>query len=230
MTARFNALLVEGVPGIGKSTLIDALLRRHVDSAPVRKVRTLVHLAQTHTYGPLAAAEDAGTLTVVDNRAHLARIVGLIEWLHAGVQHPKHPPCYVLIDTLHLTHCLRPGVVTWDDVAEFDHRLAALGCKLLLLRASADVVRERTIAARTETEFLREYARKFGRTDDELHAHFLHEQRRFEEMFACSAMAGLSLANDGAVEDVVDRAFDLWRHPSRSGGSVGLSSPRCAAT
>ncbi|HEY6237472.1 MAG TPA: hypothetical protein VIW69_20400 [Candidatus Elarobacter sp.] len=211
MTARFNALLVEGVPGIGKSTLIDALLRRHVDSAPARKLRTLVHLAQTHTFGPLAAPGDAGTLTVPANRAHLERIAGMMEWLHADVQHPAHPPCFVVIDTLHLTHCLRPGVLEWSDVAEFDDRLAALGCKLLLLRAQSNVVRERSVDARWETSFVRDYAVRFGRTHDELHAYFLREQERFADMFARSAMPKLQLANDGAVEDVLDEAYALWR-------------------
>ncbi len=206
----FSALLVEGVPGIGKSTLIDALLRRHVAAAQPRQVRTLVHLAQTHTFGPLAALSDAGTLTLADNRAHLERIVGMMEWLHAGVQHPAHPPCFVLIDTLHLTHCLRPGVVQWNDVAAFDDRLAALGCKLLLLRAEADVVRERSVDARWATAFVQEYAVKFGRTHDELHAHFLREQDRFAELFTRSAMPKLALSNDGAVGDVLDAAAAVW--------------------
>ncbi len=216
MTARFNALLVEGVPGVGKSTVIDALLRRHVESAPPRKLRTLVHLAQTHTFGPLAAPGDAGTLTVEDNRAHLERITGILEWLHAGVEHPAHPPCFVLIDTLHLTHCLRPGVVQWSDVSAFDDRLAAIGCKLLLLRAQAGVIRERSVDARWETSFVQDYAVKFGRTPEELHAYFLREQGRFADMFACSAMPKLEFANDGAAEDLIDEAYGLWRADDRA--------------
>ena len=216
VTAQFNALLVEGVPGIGKSTLIDTLLRRHMAEAAARKVRTLLHLAQTHTFGPLAAPADAGTLTVRDNRAHLRRVVALLEWLHAGVQHPAHPPCFVLIDTLHLTHCLRPGVVRWSDVADFDARLAALGCKLLLLRAGTDVVRERSVETRWATPFVQDYAVKFGRTHDELHAYFLREQHRFTELFASSAMPKLALSNDGAVGDVVDQADALWRAANRA--------------
>jgi MoxR-like ATPase len=42
-----HALLVEGVPGIGKSTVIDAMIRRHVASADKTRIRTLLHLSQT---------------------------------------------------------------------------------------------------------------------------------------------------------------------------------------
>src|SRR5258708_17595248 len=109
----FKALLVEGTSGVGKSTLIDALIRRHVCGSAPRKIRSLVHLAQSHTYGPLARPEDLGTLTVTDNLRHLDRIVDLLEWLHASGQEHARPWCFVIADTLHLTHCVRPGIVKW---------------------------------------------------------------------------------------------------------------------
>jgi hypothetical protein len=31
-----------------------------------------------------------------------------------------------LVDTLHLTQCLRPGVLAWDGVKTIDERLAAI--------------------------------------------------------------------------------------------------------
>ena len=130
--------------------------RPNIGSAGTRHIRTLVHLCQAHTYGPLAPAEDAGTLTVSDNLSHLEQIVSTLEWLHRSVKDHPRPSCFVLIDTLHLTHCLRPGVLTWTDAAAFDRRLAVIGCKLLLLRAAAEVVWRRSIAARADWPFLRE--------------------------------------------------------------------------
>jgi hypothetical protein len=219
----FKALLVEGVPGIGKSTVIDALIRRHANSTAPRKIRTLVHLAQSHTYGPLARAEDSGTLTVEQSVAHLERIAGIIEWLHAGVQEHRKPWCFVVIDTLHLTHCLRPGVVEWTDVVPIDRRLAQVGCKLLLLTGTRDTIWRRSIEDRTESQFL-EYARKFGRTDADLHAHFAGEQVKFRGMFERSEMPRISMSNDGDVEDVVDTAYRFWRDETRRTAAVGAST------
>jgi hypothetical protein len=206
----FKALLVEGTSGAGKSTLIDELIRRHVNSAPQRKIRTLVHLAQSHTYGPLAAPEDDGKLTVEDNVRHLEHIVGMLEWLHASVQEHNRPWCFAVMDTLHLTHCVRPGVVKWKDVAAFDQRLAALGCKLLFVQAAPAALWEWGIEPRKKEQFILEYARKFGRTHEEIHQHFVREQQILARLSSQSVMPRLVLTNEGSPQHVADEAYKFW--------------------
>jgi hypothetical protein len=208
-SAPFQALLVEGTSGVGKSTLIDALIRRHVGTAAPRKIRSVVHLAQSHTYGPLAVSEDRG-LTVDENLLHLERIVGAAEWLHASVQEHTRPWCFLLIDTLHLTHCVRPGVVKWRDVAPYDARLAALGCKMLFLQTSPKEIWERGIKPRMKEQFILEYAKKLGGTLEEIHEYFVREQDAMAGLFAQSAMPKLQLSSDGAAEGVLDAAHKFW--------------------
>jgi hypothetical protein len=207
----FKALLVEGTSGVGKSTLIDALLRRHVHTSLPRKIRTLVHLAQSHTYGPLAVPEDHGTLTVDENGCHLERIVGTIEWLQASVREHTRPWCFVVVDTLHLTHCVRPGVVKWSDVDPFDRRLATVECKLLFLKTTPETIWERGITPRANEQFMQEYAKKFGRTPEEIHSYFVREQETLMELFSRSAMPKLLLQNDGAIgHQTLDDAWQFW--------------------
>ncbi len=206
----FKALLVEGTSGAGKSTFIDALIRRHVRSCAPRKIRSLIHLAQSHTYGPLARPEDNGTLTVDANLRHLDRIVGTMEWLHASVQEHLRPWCFVLIDTLHLTHCMRPGVVNWSDVEAIDRRLAALGCQLLFLKVAPATIWERGIVPRAAEQFIQEYAKKFGRTHAEIHDHFVREQDDLEKLFSRSAMPKLMLQNDDSPHTVLEDASQFW--------------------
>ena len=204
-------LLIEGAPGLGKSTILDHLVRRHVAEAEERRIRTLLHLTQAHTYGPLAVGEDHGTLTRGDGIGHLERVVGLLEWLVASLWSEERTKCFALVDTLHLTHCLRPGVVRWSDVIPFDRRLAALGCRLLLLDATDETVRARTVAAREETSFIRDYALgRFGRNEAELTLHFQRERDKFREMFAESAMPKLRLAAEASVPECVTAAARFW--------------------
>jgi predicted ATPase len=73
----FKGLIVEGTSGVGKSTLIDALLRHHATVAEPRRMRSIMHLAQSHIYGPLAWGEDDGTLTIAENQRHLERNGGV---------------------------------------------------------------------------------------------------------------------------------------------------------
>jgi hypothetical protein len=207
--APFEALLIEGTSGVGKSTLIDALIRRHVDAALPRKIRSLIHLAQSHTYGPLAITEDRG-LTVAENVQHLDGIVSTLEWLHASVQEHSRPWCFVILDTLHLTHCVRPGVVKWPDVAPIDRRLAALGCKLLMLSSSPQTIWQRGIVPRVEEQFLLEYARKFGKNHHEIHSYFVREQETLADLFSRSAMPKLVMTADRPLDRSLDAAYSFW--------------------
>lgn len=205
----FKAMLIEGTSGVGKSTLIDALIRRHVNGSAPRKTRSLIHLAQSHTYGPLAVPEDHGTLTVEANQGHDERIVSMIEWLHKSVQEHTKPWCFVLIDTLHLTHCVRPGLVRWNDIETFDRRLAAVGCKLLFLQVAPATIWQRGIVSRMDEQFIQEYARKLGKTHEEIHQHFVREQETLRDLFSLSTMLKLLLQNDGTA-NVVEEASRFW--------------------
>jgi len=216
----FHALLVEGVPGIGKSTLIDGLIRRHVDSSDARRIRSFLHLAQSHTYGPLAPAEDRGTLMPSENARLLDRLVGILEVMHDDLRHCDKP-CFVVIDTLHLTHCLRPGVIAWQDAAPFDLRLERIGCRLLLLVGNEETLRARTVDARRGSQFLDEYALKFGQTPEAIHRHFVGEQVAFRNLFERSALEKRVFENDGTLDTIVGEAYEFWTQKEAKSALIG---------
>ena len=91
-----------------------------------------------------------------------------------------------------------------------DQRLAAIGCKLVLLTASEETIWERTIKEKADSQFLSEYALKFGRTHQELHAHFVGEQIHFKSMFDQSAMPKILIQNDGELKNILGQAYDFW--------------------
>jgi hypothetical protein len=177
-----------------------------------RRLRTVVHLTQAHTYGPLAPDEDAGTLSRERCMAHLADVVGMLEWLAASVADEAAVKCFVLVDCLHLTACLRPGVVGWDDMAAVDERLAALGCRLLLLDGDDTTVRERAVRARWDSEFIQGYGlRRFGPGEADLVAHFQRERDTFRDLFSRSALAKLRIPSEAPEAATADAAFRFWR-------------------
>ena len=120
----------------------------------------------------------------------------------------------VVVDTLHLTQCLRPGVLEWDDVAAIDRRLSALVARLLLLDADDDTVRRRTVEARAETEFIRGYSLgRFGEDEDGVVRHFLRERDRFRELFDPSALVKQRISAETPAATIIDAALTLWLEP-----------------
>lgn len=203
-----KVILVEGVSGIGKSTLIDTLLQTYIQEH--RSIRTLLHLTQAHTYGPLAPYEDLETLTVDKNLSHLRSITSFLSWYMRSLLCETTPKFYGLIDTLHITHCFRPGIVTWEDVKEIDQQLADLQVKLLFLKAHDETIWTRGIWRRREVEFITGYGQKFGTSLKAIHHYFIQEQADMEKMLQQSSMDKLILTIDQPLETYFRQAYDFW--------------------
>jgi len=109
MPMNSKILIIGGTSGIGKSHFADALIRKYVNEN--NKLRSLLHLTQAHTYGPLAMDEDQQTLTKAMNEAHLRRVHDTLQWFVSAVANERKVKFFCLIDTLHLTHCFRPGTL-----------------------------------------------------------------------------------------------------------------------
>jgi len=67
-------------------------------------------------------------------------------------------------------------VVTWNDVANFDQQISSLGCKLIFLEASKEVIWERTVWSRRDNEFITHYGEKYGSSLEGIHDYFVQEQ------------------------------------------------------
>lgn len=204
-------LLVEGTSGVGKSTLIDRLVRRLIADRPPRKLRTLLHLTQAHTYGPLAPGEDDGSLTVDDNLRHLQTLVSMLEWQVLALTAETRVKFFGIVDTLHLTHCHRPGMLGWDHVRSLDRRLARLGAKLVFLRAPPETLWRRGIEPRIHEHFIQGYARpRFGPTLTDVHRHFVREQAAMLEQLRETALPTLVLDANDDPSARLEAAYAHW--------------------
>lgn len=204
-----HLLLVEGIPTSGKSTLIDTLVRDRVASAPIRGIRTLVSLTQNHTWGPLVPAEDAGTLTRQDTIAHLQTVGEHLSWLVRAAARGNMPQPFIVVDTLHITPCVRRGL-EWRDVESLDAALAGLGARLLFLRVSAQTVWRRLFEGEERAAFRDGYARRFGKTPEAMHAYFMREQERMERLYEVSSLQKQILHADRPLTQYVGTARDFW--------------------
>ncbi len=202
-------LLVEGICGVGKSTLINNLIKHNTEFAK-EKDRTFLHLTQIHTYGPLAPDEDSLSLTKEKNIKHLEEIYNILKWHVNSIGSRENIKFLCLIDTLHITHCVRPGIVDWEDVKEYDNKLKELGCKSIFLKANDENIRKRTIDSRKENKSLMNYYKKFGNTSEEIHNYFINEQKELNSMFDKSKLHKKLLDVNCSEKNYVETVYNFW--------------------
>jgi predicted AAA+ superfamily ATPase len=76
-------ILIEGIPGTGKTTLINLLIKRYVTEN--EKIKTLFHLSQLHTYRPIVSDEDNFYASKTETLNHLKKnyncLIGVFQWV-----------------------------------------------------------------------------------------------------------------------------------------------------
>ncbi len=201
-------LIIEGTSGIGKSTLIDGLIRKYVSEN--QKLRSLLHLTQAHTYGPLAIYEDQNTLTKGMNMEHLNNIYKILDWSVSSLKYEHRIKFFCIIDTLHLTHCVRPGIIKFTDIEGFDNQLKTLECKLVFIKAESQTIWERGILPRKNEEFILQYGKKFGNTLEEIHQYFIDEQVQLEKLVINSNIRKIYLQAEDTLQANIETAYNFW--------------------
>jgi thymidylate kinase len=204
---RSNIVIVEGTCGSGKTTLLRAA-ESMFESSTVLYQRT--------TYAPIAPPEDDGTLDDDSDRSALLDVVRRIHDESASKQ-------LVLVDTLHATHFVRAGVLTLPSFVEIDRALNDLGALVVVLRISEDAIRQRTVEDRRGSGFY-EYAKKFGRTEEDRTSYFAREQSRLLDLLARhSRLPHIVLDGEEPIDSLRVRFHRAVRHHVnvRDGLNVG---------
>lgn len=198
--------IVEGTAGVGKSTLVNQMVKAHVSAHP--SLNTLLCLGQEHTYAPLDPDNINHIATEQTNTAYLARIYDTLSFL----SHPSGTPgkLVCIIETLHLTLAFRPGVLAQSDILAYDSRLAALGCKLIFIKVSSQAHWERCIWERRNNGFITKYGIKYGKTLEEIHQYYVNEQEKMLELFEQSRMNKLLLDGELPLDRILEMAYSFW--------------------
>jgi ABC-type dipeptide/oligopeptide/nickel transport system ATPase component len=201
-------LIIEGTSGVGKSFLADALLRNYITEN--KKIRSLLYLRQAHIYGPLAVDEDRCSLTNEMNKRHLDQIYNVLQCLALSLESEAKVKLYCLIDTLHLTHCFRPGIIEWGDVSEYDTKLMQIECKLIFIKAKLATIWARGIVPRLNEQFMLDYAKKYGNTTEAILQYFIKEQQDLEKLVTKCKLEKIYLDAEDDFELNMRKAYHFW--------------------
>jgi hypothetical protein len=147
-------------------------------------------------------------LTAQQNIQHLDNVVSMLEWHVLSLTAETKIKFLAVVDTLHFTHCHRPGVLNWGHVSGLDHRLARLGVRLLFLYGSSQTIWDRGITPRRDEEFITGYAcPKFGNTLEEIHRYFVAEQERMRQRLASTNLMYREMDVDRDFNSNLEEAY-----------------------
>jgi len=199
---------VEGTAGVGKSTLVDGMIRHQMQQDA--RVNTLLRLGQRQTYAPLRPDDIGNPLTAEDHWRFLTRIHETLSFLSHPSGPSSSPPLMCIIETLHLTLAVRPGLLSREQTLDFDAKLSGIGCKLIFIRVSPRTLWERCIWQRRKNGFITIYSQKYGDTLEEIFDYYLDEQKRLLAWFERSSMRKLLVDGDTPPEVITEEAYGFW--------------------
>ena len=208
-------LVLEGISGSGKSTVLGGLLRS--ESYLQRGYLSSIVLSEHHTQRVLEPKQKAEGLSAADNVALLRQNVDMIHALDLRLRGTdwgergrlNHRLSY-LMERFHLTHVCHYEHVGWKHVRAIDDALAGLGCKLCLLRVDEAMIEERVVNLRRNKEW-EAYLSSVGSHSRGIVDHYVAQQERFLALREASSMPSVVVDTSGrGVNEVVAEVSAFW--------------------
>lgn len=208
---QITGLVIEGIPGTGKSTLIHHLSRH--PTILNREFMTFLTYGEEITQRVLERKDNQGQITKQDNLDLLQEIVNPLENYENYYQHRWSTSAgyrfAFILERFHLTHATYFEHIEWEDMVEFDRKLARLNTKICLLTLSRAVMKDRIIYRRGEQ--WRNYISRFGTTEEEIIDHYWQVQRQKKKLAAKSKLPVLAVdTSQISVEQTAEKVIDFW--------------------
>lgn len=170
-----KGLIIEGIPGTGKTTLLQRLRQDNI--ANKLKCSSEFIFSEEITQRVLEKPYNKGCIDKGQNIKLLENIISPLENYQTRLLNRdwNNLQFYYILERFHLTHVSYYPYLTWEDVEKIDSRLNNLGSKICLLTMESKVFIERIINRRGEP--WRKYLSRYGSTEEQIVKHYLGQQQ-----------------------------------------------------
>lgn len=216
MNTNLSGIILEGIPGTGKTTSLAHLLQ--AEAWQRKSCLSSIILTEHQTLRLLEEQREAGTLTKADNLALLDSHVSYLEqcrqrldkttWLERERSNQKLP---FVFERFHLSHVYHYGYLSWDDVADIDARLAQLQATIFLFLIDPEDIQERIIEDYKKSGW-GDYLQKLGNNNREIIDHFARKQEEIVKLAKLSQLP-VEYVNSSKknTSDILEQILDRWQ-------------------
>lgn len=211
-----SGLLIDGIPGTGKSSVLAALL---TNVSGFSDDNSLIVLNEFQTQRVLEHKFRLKTLTKEDSvrllETHLNYILSLNENLKSSDWCNRNQTAHrikVIFERFHFSHQFLYSDLKWSDFVHIDRAMKDLNFSFAALTISRDEIHKRLIDERRDNNNWMNYISRFGRNENEIVDSFSRMQEIFLESYEKSSLPKMLIdTSNKSTFETTNEIINFWK-------------------